>query len=325
MQRARHVLLVGIVLAVTIGGALSAEPPKEVTNSIGMKFVLIPAGEFLMGSPELPEEQAKTLPRWTIEELKCEQPQHTVRITKPFYLSVTEVTQEQYTTVLGARDWRLLSRMMPGADEIRGELWEKHDYPAFDIRWDEAVEFCRKLSAKEGRTYRLPTEAEWEYACRATTTTKWCCGDEKASLGHYAWYYRGADRTLPSSSMFPDASIENEVNVPMDDEADPNTGPHSVAQKKPNRWGLYDMHGNVAEWCNDWFGEDYYASLPLENPAGPTRGSIWEHPKKGRSGPFRVCRGGSWDSSAEDCRSASRDGGRSAGLRVVLESPPGGR
>ena len=202
MQRTRQLLLVGIVSAATIGGALPAEPAKELTNSVGMKFVLIPAGEFLMGSPELPEEQAKTLPRWTIEGLKCEQPQHTVRITKPFYLSVTEVTQEQYTTVLGARHWRLLSGMMPGADEIRGELWEKHDYPAFDIGWDEAVEFCRKLSAKEGRTYRLPTEAEWEYACRATTTTKWCCGDEKASLGHYAWYYRGAIARFPVPVCF---------------------------------------------------------------------------------------------------------------------------
>lgn len=145
--------------------------PVEITNSIGMKLKLIPAGEFLMGSPEddkyrSPNEQ-----------------EHCVRITKPYYQGTTEVTQGQWEKVMGNRPWS-------------GELFVKEgsDNAATHVRWDDAVEFCKKLSAQEGRTYLLPTEAEWEYACRAGTTTVYSFGDDSSSLGSYAWFDGNADQ-----------------------------------------------------------------------------------------------------------------------------------
>ena len=174
--------------------------PNVITNSIGMKLVLIPAGEFLMGSPESDSDAPDE-----------EKPQHKVRISKPFYLGVTEVTQEQYERVMGENPSR-----------FKGDPQR----PVEKVSWEDAVAFCRKLSEKEGRTYRLPTEAEWEYACRAGSQTKWSFGDDDSALKEYAWYLDNADSTT-----------------------------HPVAQKKPNAWGLYDMHGNVWEWCQDWYGD----------------------------------------------------------------------
>jgi len=131
------------------------------------------------------------------------------------------------------------------------------------VSWEEAVEFCRKLSAKEGRTYRLPAEAEWEYACRAGSQTKWCFGDNQSRLGEYAWYGGNSDHKT-----------------------------HPVGEKKPNAWGLCDMHGNVWEWCSDSWGE--HPSTAVHDPTGATAGSS------------RVDRGGSWCDGARNCRSAHR-------------------
>jgi len=221
---------------------------QEQTNSIGMQFVLIPAGEFMMGSPKDDE--------YALEE---ERPRHRVRLTKPFYLGVTEVTQEQYATVMGSRPWSGNSYVKKG-----------EDCPATYVNCEDAVAFCEKLSAKEGRTYRLPTEAQWEYACRAGSTTSYCFGDDSLALGNYAWYGENAE----------------EVGKQY---------PHAVGRKKPNGWGLCGMHGNVSEWCEDWCEYDYYQKSPESDPPGPSTGS------------HRVFRGGSWSHPARYCRSADRD------------------
>jgi formylglycine-generating enzyme required for sulfatase activity len=219
----------------------------EIVNSVGMKLKLIPAGEFLMGSPE---SDKSAIPN--------EKPQHKVRITKPFYLGVTEVTQEQYEKVMGKNP-----------SNFKGPA-----NPVENMSWDDAVEFCKRLSAKEGKTYRLPTEAEWEYACRAGTTTEYSFGDDAASLGEYAWFVGNSERET-----------------------------HPVGQKKPNAWGLRDMHGNANEWCQDWYGE--YSSDAVTDPPGDDGGS------------FRVGRGGSWSLPARLCRSAYRYG-RAPGFRLYV-------
>jgi formylglycine-generating enzyme required for sulfatase activity len=181
---------------------------------------------------------------------------NSVTLTKSFHLGRTEVTQGQWKAVMGTTPWK-------GKEFVK----EGGDYPAVYMRWEDAVEFCRKLSEKEGVEYRLPTEAEWEYACRAGTTTMWSFGDDESQLGEYAWYDKNAD------------DIGEEYA-------------HVVGQKKRNPWGLYDIHGNVFEWCQDWVGE--YPSGDVTDPVGPASGS------------FRVYRGGSWSYNARVCRSADR-------------------
>ena len=238
----------------------------DVTNSIGMRLQLIPAGTFVMGSP--PSESDRD----------ADETQHRVRISKPFYLGVYEVTQGQYEKLMGANPSR-----------FKGD-----NNPVEQVSWEDAALFCRELSARPeeqaaGRVYRLPTEAEWEYACRAGTTTAYGFGDDASELGEYAW------------------CSENAMDVGQ-------KYAHTVGQKKPNPWGLYDMHGNVWEWCQDWY-EDY--------PSGSTT-----DPTGAASGSPRVIRGGSWYYGAGLCRSANRGwhnpSSRSSnlGFRVAL-SPSG--
>ncbi len=221
-----------------------------ITNSIGMKLVLIPAGEFLMGSPD----SDKTAARW-------ERPQHRVRITKPYYMGIYPVTQAEYERVIGTNP-----------SQIKGD-----SRPVEYISWDDAQEYCRRLSAlptekAAGHAYRLPTEAQWEYACRAGSTTRWCRGDDEVGLRDYAWCYENSDYSGYSGGQT-----------------------HWVGQKKANAWGLFDMHGNVWEWCEDWFDPGYYANSMVNDPKGPSGGSL------------RVCRGGSWHTAAVGCRSADRN------------------
>lgn len=244
--------------------ASSAEPPKEFTNSIGMPFKLIPAGEFLMGSSKSPEELAKTIPGATSEWFEDEHPQHKVRITKPFYMGVTEVTQGQYEKVMG-KNPSGFSRTGIGADQVKG--MDTSTFPVEYVSWDDAVEFCKKLSAMEGQTYRLPTEAEWEYCCRAGGTTRYCFGDDDSQLDECAWFHNNFGNTT-----------------------------HPVGQKKPNAWGLYDMHGNAFEWTSNWYGNDYDAKSTEDDPTGPSTGSV------------RVYRGGCWYFNAWFCRSSYRGG-----------------
>ena len=136
-----------------------------------------------------------------------------------------------------------------GTEPRKGQLFGKYvkegaNYAATYVSWDDAIAYCKKLSEKEGKTYRLPTEAEWEYACRAGTKTAWSFGDDEKVLGDYAWYYENADS-------------EDEKYA------------HQVARKKPNAFGLYDMHGNVYECCHNYYGEDYYKNSPEKDPGGP--------------------------------------------------------
>jgi len=219
-----------------------------VVNSVGMKLVPIPAGEFQMGSPD--SDKAA---------LANEKPQHLVKITKPFYLSVYEVTQQQYEKVMGDRPWQ-------GKKFVK----EGPDYAATHVNWDDAVEFCRKLSEQEGVEYRLPTEAQWEYACRAGTTTVYSFGDDASKFGQYAWYDKNT-------------SVVGEKYA------------HRVGQKLPNPWGLYDMHGNLREWVQDWYDSEYYQSGEATDPKGP------QEPRLNR-----VFRGGNWSGAAGSARSAYR-------------------
>lgn len=229
---------------------------KPIANSIGMELKLLPAATWVMGSESgLARDD--------------ENPAHKITLTKPFYIGVHEVTQEQYENVMGKNP-----------SHFKGP-----NHPVESLRWESAVTFCEKLSElpgekAAGRTYRLPTEAEWEYACRAGTTTEYSFGDDESQLGEYAWS-RGNG----------------------------NQATHPVGQKKPNPWGLYDMHGNVWERCHDWYAA--YHPDHMIDPNGPSSGS------------HRVRRGGSWELTARHCRSSYR--GRSLpkdryyelGFRVV--------
>ena len=223
-------------------------PP--ITNSIGMKLKLLPSGRFQMGSRTASDET----------------PQHEVTLTQSFQMGIHEVTQAQYEQVMG----------------VNPSYYKGGDKPVDSVSWNDAMEFCRKLSAlpaeqAAGRVYRLPTEAEWEYACRAGTTTNYSFGDD-TELGDYAWFFENSDLTS-----------------------------HPVGGKKPNVWGLYDMHGNVWEWCLDRYGQ--YPSGTVTDPTGATSGSN------------RVLRGGSCYTSAKDCRSASRRSLVPSGPGSLVRSP----
>ncbi len=186
--------------------AAPAELALDLGGGVTMHMVLIRPGKFMMGEY---------------------QDRHEVTISKPFYMGVTEVTQAQYEAVMGTNPSKF-----KGATN-----------PVEMVAWNDATDFCKKLSAKTRRAVRLPTEAEWEYACRAGTQTAFSFGDDPSALGEYAWYENNSKKM-----------------------------PHPVGQKKPNAWGLYDMYGNVWEWCADWFGD--YPKGPATDPSGPASGKL---------------------------------------------------
>ena len=236
------VVLFGLVLA-----GYAEQPTKKFENTLGMEFVLIQPGQFMMGSPK--DEPGRY----------AGETQRRVTLTHGFYLQTTEVTQAQ---------WKALMDKNPSSNKGCGG-----NCPVEMVSWDDVQKFIKKLNDKEGTDkYRLPTEAEWEYACRAGAATAFSSGEI----------------------------------AKLDCELDPNLGPvgwycynsgdiiHPVAQKKPNPWGLYDMNGNVQEWCQDQFAP--YPPGDVTDPKGPA------------SGTYRAMRGGAWYSPARDCRSASRFG-----------------
>ncbi|MCE9545772.1 MAG: SUMF1/EgtB/PvdO family nonheme iron enzyme [Planctomycetia bacterium] len=258
--------------------AAKPKVPKVVTNSIGMKLTLIPAGEYVGGTPDnFPDH-------WDAEHPRR------VRITQPFYMGVYEVTQAEYQQLMGnnpsqngahARN----QKMIPGQKSDR--------FPVDSVSWKNACDFCQKLSDKEGKTYRLPTEGEWEHACRAGTKTLYHYGDSLSAA---------------------QANIDG--GHPYHAPRGPSAGsPVAVGSYRANAFGLYDMHGNVSEWCEDYFDENYILMAPVEDPPGPA------------AGLSHVIRGGGWESDGYNCRSTCRAGdgqtisGPDRGFRVVLEIP----
>ena len=224
----------------------------DLGGGVKMELVWVPAGSFQMGG----------------DKYYHEKPVHTVELDG-FWMGKTEVTREQYKAVMGKNP----SQFKAGF--FKSKMLPKN--PVEMVSWNDATEFCRKLGGGasplplRGRdgpapgVFRLPTEAEWEYACRAGSTTRFSFGDSDSGVGDYAWHALNSGRKT-----------------------------HPVGEKKPNDWGLYDMHGNVLEWCADWFGEKYYGESDRKNPQGPS------------SGEYRVARGGSWDCFGDFLHSSCR-------------------
>ena len=288
-------------------GEPNARREKQITNSIGMKLTLVPSGEFLMGSGESAEETHTLLTKTEgknslpADFFKMEHPQHRVRITKPFYLGTYHVTRGQFQQFVADTGYKTDAEKgeQPGAygwDPDKKEFgfnekysWRKwgfeqtDEHPVVNVSWNDAVAFCKWLSGKEGKTYRLPTEAEWEYACRAGTTTRYYSGDDPEALAKVG---NVADAT--AKARFPD--WKNTIKA-----SDGYAFTAPVGSFKPNAFGLYDMHGNAFQWCADWYGAEYYTASPADDPSGPDSGMV------------RILRGGSWIDGPVYCRSAFRN------------------
>lgn len=258
-----------------------------VRNSIQMRLVRIPAGEFVMGSPRTEAERERT-------EL-----QHKVTISRPFYMGIHEVTQGQYVQVMkDLPDFR-------NRAAFNSERGGSAVHPMENVEWQKATEFCQRLTARAaekraGRRYRLPTEAEWEYACRAGAASAFSGAD---SLGSAAANFNG---------NYPYGSGKRGPYLRK-------TAP--VGSYKPNAFGLFDMHGNVAEWCSDFYDPEYYEKSPAKDPLGPPVGVV----ATSFGDFYRVVRGGCWVDDARACRSAFRYRAMPAtqyrliGFRVVCE------
>ena len=299
-------------LSLAVPALLLAREPREpdgqkqITNSIGMKLTLVPSGEFMMGSKESAEETATFFKRTygailTADCFADEHPQRRVRITKPFYLGTYHVTRGQFRQFVAATAYKTDAEKgeNPGAYgwdpdkkkvgfnaeySWRNPSFEQTDeHPVVNVSWNDAVAFCKWLSKKEGKTYRLPTETEWEYACRAGTTTRYYSGDDPETLAKV-----GNVGDAAANAKLPDWDWMIKAN-------DGYVFTAPVGKFKPNAFGLYDMHGNASQWCADWYGADYYAASPVDDPAGPA------------SGNDRVLRGGGWGGRPFNTRSATRD------------------
>jgi formylglycine-generating enzyme required for sulfatase activity len=299
-----------LILAMVLGGAHAAEVER---NSLGMAFVKLTAGEFLMGSDEAPESLARAypqLPTARFAQLEDEGPVHRVRITRSFWMGQHEVTLGQFRRFIeasgyvpesvadrtGGYGWRA---DYDPATTKRGDAFEGRDrryswrnpgftqgedHPVVNVTWNDAQALAAWLSTTENRRYRLPTEAEWEYACRAGTRSRYSSGDDPRSL-------------LGAANLFDASSAKHWPRwQPMAVNGDDGyafTAP--VGSFAPNPWGLYDMHGNAWEWVADWHGAKYYAQSPVNDPQGPAEGEV------------RVRRGGSWHTWPFYARAAYRN------------------
>ncbi len=222
------------------GGIDSIQAQTKSSQVVDLEMVLIPAGEFIMGSPA--DEK---------DRFDNEGPQHKVVISKPFYLGKYEITQEQWETVMGYNP-----------SEFKGKR-----RPVENVSWNDCQRFIKQLNKLGQGTFRLPTEAEWEYACRAGKQTRFYWGDDpnEKEIDDYAWFHGNSEKKT-----------------------------HDVGLKKPNAWGLYDMSGNVHEWCQDSYDENYYSISTSIDPVND------------QSNEWRVLRGGNWYYGARYCRSAFR-------------------
>ncbi len=246
--------------------AAAKEKQKKLVTNSDENFILIKAGSFMMGS----------------DEQKTEQPIHKVTIGYDLYMSKYQVTFEEYDFFCEAT----------GKEKPDDEGWGRGKRPAINVSWDDATEYSKWRSQKEGKIYRLPTEAEWEYACRAGTTTRWSFGDDKLEFAQYAWFKKNSYNKGSKHKDY---------------------GTHPVGSKKPNPWGLYDMHGNVSEWCEDWNFKNYKKT--------PRDGGANEYGHQ----DCKVFRGGSWyyggTSSLSSFRNWSTTDYRDdyLGFRLVLQ------
>jgi formylglycine-generating enzyme required for sulfatase activity len=297
--------------------AWSAEPgkisPEKIESLLGMRLVLVPSGEFMMGSDESLQALASAYPQYGRErflELADEAPVHKVRITRPFYLGQYEVTVGQFRRFVEASGYKPESEAdgtggygyNPDYDpekSERGDAFEGRnskyswrnpgfkqgeDHPVVNVTWNDAVAMSQWLSEKEGKIYRLPTEAEWEYAARAGTRTRYHSGNDPQSLLKVANIF--AADTKMKWPQWKDYALAEGDGFEF-------TAP--VGSFAPNVLGLYDMHGNVWEWCADWYGDNYYAESPDHDPPGPASGKV------------RVRRGGSWHTWPFYVRSSYRN------------------
>jgi formylglycine-generating enzyme required for sulfatase activity len=277
---------------------------KQITNSIGMKLVLLPAGEFIMGSRQSREELVKMFAKYESNPVWSghEYPAHRVRITKPFFLGAHHVTVGQFRQFVtdagytsdaekpgkkGSLGWDAAAgrHVFQAKCSWRNPGFEQTDeHPAVCLSWNDAVAFCEWLSRKEGKDYRLPSEAEWEYACRAGTTMQYWCGDDPEGLAQAA---NVADATAKAKL----SSLKSTIIA-----SDGYVFTSPVGRFRANPFGLYDMHGNAMQWCADWYDARYYGASPANDPNGPD------------SGTRRVLRGSSWISWPSSNRSAFRGG-----------------
>jgi formylglycine-generating enzyme required for sulfatase activity len=271
---------------------------REITNSIGMRLVLVPAGSFTMGSPKA--EREETLGQ--IEDKKeirdmvnAEGPQHGVEITRAFFMGVHEVTQAELEKVMGGNP-SFFSALGKGGDKVKGMRTD--DFPVESVSWHDAVKFCERLSAlpaekAAGRVYRLPTEAEWEYACRGGTQTTFHFGNTASSR------QANFDGEGPYGGSAKGPNLERTTRA---------------GAYKANAFGLFDMHGNVWEWCSDWYDAGYYRKSSIQDPTGA------------KEGKERVLRGGSFVDDAWSCRATLRnkqapdERTNNVGFRVVCEA-----
>ena len=297
----------------------AASEPEIIVNTIGMKLVAIPAGEFMMGTENVRVEASITSAYRDPVRMDGEYPRHKVRITESFYMGQYEVTLNDFLKFYHDAKYKVEAERdaMPswGFDKS-GNLVESNyfrpwhtvawkiepTHPVIYVTWNDAVAFCEWLSKKEGETYRLPTEAEWEYACRAGTDNRYYFGDDPEELAQFA-NAADADRLKFLSPHSADTKFQSRPDGYV------WTAP--VGKFRPNAFGLYDMHGNAWEWCSDWYDEFYYENSPTDDPQGPGDGSS------------RVLRGGGFYDAPAFLRCArriddlpsSRDYGN--GFRVV--------
>ena len=296
-------------------------------------MVRVPAGEFLMGSDETPQALAAAFPDYDaarFARLDDEGPVHRVRITRAFWLGQTEVTVAQFRRFVEAAGYRPESEAdgtggygfnatYDPSTSTRGDAFEGRDpkyswrnpgfpqgddHPVVNVTWNDAVAMAKWLSVQEGATYRLPTEAEWEYAARAGTRSRFNTGDDPRQL------LRGANVFDQDAAVHWPHWRAFALNG-----SDGHAFTAPVGRFAPNAFGLHDMHGNVWEWCADWHSDDYYARSPVDDPQGPTDGVV------------RVRRGGSWHTWAFYARSAFRNWNSPEtryvllGFRLLREQP----
>lgn len=234
----------------------SAEIVVDLGHGVKMEFVRIKAGRFPMGSRDLDRPSYYD-----------EKPRHEVTITHDFLMGKYPVTQEQYQAVTG-KNPSCFSSSGWGKDRIKG--LNTQVFPVEDVTWNDAKSFCDQLTSKDtkGRRFELPTEAQWEYACRAGTQTQYYFGDSDSELNSYGWYLANSDKRS-----------------------------HAVGTKKPNAWGLYDMTGNVWQWCEDWYRDSFYSKSEKEDPL--CQEETGNH----------AYRGGSWYDDSDGCRASARGNG----------------